>query len=192
MDGPGDAIELFGTCGTYGGLAPIEANRWNAAFSVPATLLRDHAGDLETVFDRLVAGNPTLRKRLKEATRIMPFLASPLPRFAVRTDWPAGVVPVGNAAAALEPIGGEGMGLALRSAELAAEHLSRSSQMAQPLDRRALMTAYEHLWRARRTACRAAARVVSSGKISGMAVTFLRHHEQAGKWAMSWMGKTPA
>jgi len=184
VDGPTDAIELFGTMGTYGGLAPIENNRWNAAFSVPASLLRLHAGDLEMVFERLVGENKTLRKRLHEATRVSPFLASPLPRFGVRRRWPARVIPVGNAAAALEPIGGEGMGLALRSAELAVEQLLDGGFDAATLQR-----AYHDLWRTRRTACRAAAKVVSSGIFSGAAMEFLKHHERIGQKALAWMGK---
>ncbi|HEX8913469.1 MAG TPA: NAD(P)/FAD-dependent oxidoreductase [Humisphaera sp.] len=191
VDGPGDAIELFGALGTYGGLAPIEANRWNAAFSVPADLLRAHAGDLEMVFERLVGENKVLRRRLREATRVCPFLASPLPRFAVRADWPAGVVPVGNAAAALEPIGGEGMGLALRSAELAAEHLIRAEQRGVGLDQPGLVQAYLKLWRTRRLACRAAARVVSSGRFAGLAMEVLRHDDRPGRLALRLMGKAP-
>ncbi|QOV89633.1 NAD(P)/FAD-dependent oxidoreductase [Humisphaera borealis] len=208
--GPADAIELFGTMDTYGGLAPIENNRWNAAFSVPASLLRLHAGDLEMVWERLVGENKTLRKRLADATRVSPFLASPLPRFGVRRQWPNRVIPVGNAAAAMEPIGGEGMGLALRSAELAVEHLlsaqngtstardpggtaAASSDPSNPditsLDPVELQNAYHHLWRTRRTACRAAAKVVSSGVFSGMAMEFLRHNERVGQRAMAWMGK---
>lgn len=188
--GPDDAIELFGSMGTYGGLAPIENNRWNAAFSVPAPLLRTHAGDLEMVWERLVGENKTLRKRLADATRVSPFLASPLPRFAVRRGWPSRVVPVGNAAAALEPIGGEGMGLALRSAELAAEQLIRTVDSgATAFDPTELQSQYHHLWRTRRAACRAAAKVVSSGIFSGMAMEFLRHHERVGQRAMVWMGK---
>lgn len=190
VDGPGDAIELFGALGTYGGLAPIEANRWNAAFSVPASLLRHHCGDLEIVFDRLVGENATLRKRLAGATRVSPFLASPLPRFGVRQRWPEGVVPVGNAAAALEPIGGEGMGLALRSAELAAEHLLRAWRADEPPDRDGLADAYASLWRTRRAACRAAARVVSSGRLSGLAMNLLRRQERVGRVALALMGKS--
>jgi 2-polyprenyl-6-methoxyphenol hydroxylase-like FAD-dependent oxidoreductase len=194
VDGPDDAIELFGALGTYGGLAPIEANRWNAAFSVPADLLRLHCGDLEMVFDRLVGENATLRDRLKGATRVSPFLASPLPRFAVRKAWPAGVVPVGNAAAALEPIGGEGMGLALRSAELAADHLLAAWRESRPFDDRALRNAFASLWRTRRAACRAAARVVSSGRLSGLAMNLLRrrHGERVGRAALALMGKSAA
>jgi flavin-dependent dehydrogenase len=192
VDGPDDAIELFGALGTYGGLAPIEANRWNIAFSVPVELIRTHAGDLEMVFERLVGENKTLKSRLAEATRVSPFLASPLPRFAVRKTWPAGVVPVGNAAAALEPIGGEGMGLAIRSAELAADTLLRAWRTEMPFDRAGLVTEYQRLWRTRRAACRAAAKVVSSGRFAGLAMRLLRRGERTGRFAMALMGKSDA
>ena len=36
VNGPRDAIELFSGHGCYGGLAPIEGDRWNTAFSVQA------------------------------------------------------------------------------------------------------------------------------------------------------------
>ena len=67
------------------------------------------------------AATPARRRR-----RVGPWLVSPLPRFSVARRWPERVIPVGNAAAALEPIGGEGMGLALRSAELAAAALAEA------------------------------------------------------------------
>jgi 2-polyprenyl-6-methoxyphenol hydroxylase-like FAD-dependent oxidoreductase len=189
VDGPRDAIELFGTSGTYGGLAPIEQRRWNAAFSVPAPLLRQHAGNLEQLFERLVAANVTLRERMRRAERVSPWLASPLPRYAVTRDWPDGVLAVGNAAAALEPIGGEGMGLALRSAELVVEALAEVDNDMTKLDRVGLMRRYNSLWRTRRAACRAAAKVVSSGRMAGAAMELLRADERAGRAAMGWMGK---
>jgi 2-polyprenyl-6-methoxyphenol hydroxylase-like FAD-dependent oxidoreductase len=101
------------------------------------------------------------------------------------------VVPVGNAAAALEPIGGEGMGLAVRSAELAAEHLLAAWRQHRPLDRAGLVNAYTRLWRTRRAACRAAARVVSSGRFAGMAMDLIRHDSRFGRAALRLMGKSP-
>src|SRR5205085_2139760 len=87
------------------------------------------------------------------------------PRFAVRKHWQARVIPLGNAAAALEPVGGEGMGLALCSAELAAEMLLSRRQ-----DVSGLRVAYERLWRARRFGCRAAAVAVSDPRLSRVLV----------------------
>ena len=160
IDGPRDTIELFGCDGVYGGLAAIEGGQWNAAFSVPAQRLRRHKGRIDALFDRIVEENPVLHRRMEDARRTTAWMASPLPRYAVRNHWPAGVIPIGNAAAALEPITGEGIGLALRSAELAAAMLSSSAASNGP--RAAHLAAdYGRIWRSRRVAARAAALVVS-------------------------------
>src|SRR5206468_1372117 len=80
-----------------------------------------NAGEpLEALFEEIASENVAMRQQLQRASRVSDWLVSPLPRFAVMRDWPDNVIPIGNAAAAIEPVGGEGMGLAMRSAELAA------------------------------------------------------------------------
>ena len=144
--GPRDAIELFSLRGCYGGLAAIEDGRWNAALSIPTDArARQHRGNLDALFGELLSENASLRRRLADARRIGPWLAAPLPRFAVRRDFPTRVIPIGNAAAALEPIGGEGMGLALRSAELACELLDSAHAEWSSADGRTLHRGYEKL-----------------------------------------------
>ncbi len=161
VDGPRDAIELFGVTGHYVGVAPIEADaegaplghaqtsrlsslgmgslltarqgmaplahraaagkaRWNVAFSVPAKRLQRHGNDLDELWAAMLLENRRLAERFAGARRMGGWLAAPLPRFGVARRWPAGVIPLGNAAAAIEPIGGEGMGLALKSGLMAA------------------------------------------------------------------------
>jgi 2-polyprenyl-6-methoxyphenol hydroxylase-like FAD-dependent oxidoreductase len=188
VDGPPSGIELFGTCRTYGGLAPIEGGRWNTAFSVPASALRASSGDLDALFARLADGNPLLRARLREARRVGPWLASPLPRFGVTGKWPANVIPVGNAAAALEPIGGEGMGLAVRSAEVAVELLA-TTWAGLPHDSVRLMSAYASLWGARRAACRAAACLVAGPAAASTAFALGRTSPPLARLAMRLLGK---
>src|SRR5690606_10183436 len=120
---PREVVELFGVAKHYVGLGPIESNRWNLAMSIPAARVRDAKGNHDALFSAIRSENSVLADRMKRATRISNWLAAPLPRFSVRSRWPQNVIPIGNAAAAIEPIGGEGMGLALRSAELAAGRL---------------------------------------------------------------------
>ena len=183
VDGPRDAVELFGLAGCYGGIAPIEGGRWNVALSVPAQRVRHHAGDLAALFAELVAENPTLRRRLSAARQVGGWLASPLPRFAVRATWPRGIIPLGNAAAAIEPIGGEGMGLALRSAELAAAALCDSS------DPEKLRRSYHQLWRLRGRACRAGGAIASNPRWSGPAARLLAAVPMPLRAGMALMGK---
>lgn len=193
VDGPGNAIELFGCNGCYGGIAAIEGNRWNASFSVPAERLRRCAGNLEALFPELMAENAVLRRRLGPARRIGAILAAPLLRFGVRQAPSARVLHVGGGAAALEPIGGEGMGLALRSAELAAEWLQgegyRSLGSGFSEERPSLMRRYAALWGVRGRTCRAAALLASSPPAARVALTLL-DGLQLGGCAMRLIGKT--
>jgi flavin-dependent dehydrogenase len=208
VDGPSDSIELFGCQGCYGGIAAIEGNRWNASFSVPAQRLRRCAGNLEALFAELMAENDVLRQRLGSARRIGVILAAPLMRFGVRQALSARVLHVGGGAAALEPIGGEGMGLALRSAELAAEWLQgggfrlRRAQSGRAAASRhggssngfsfekiSLTRRYSALWRVRGRACRAAALLASSPPAARIALTLL-DGLQLGGCALRLIGKT--
>ena len=78
------------------------------------------------------------------------------------------MIPIGNAAAALEPIGGEGMGLALRSAELAAEVLSAESDLW--LVQQKLRIDFIELWRWRSLLWRSVAMTVCRPILCELAV----------------------
>ena len=185
VSGPSDTIELFGCNGLYGGLAAIEGGRWNAAFSVPVERIRRHRGNLQAVFDEIVDENRVLRDRLAKAHRIGQWIAAPLPRFPVTQRETSNVVPVGNAAAALEPIGGEGMGLALRSAELAVEAITADN----PDLARSLVPAYREMWRYRRPFCRLSASVISRPALAAAALPIVRTLPYAPVIALRLIGK---
>jgi 2-polyprenyl-6-methoxyphenol hydroxylase-like FAD-dependent oxidoreductase len=189
VPGARDAIELFTLGGCYGGLAPIEGGRWNVALSVPTRRVRDHHGDIDALFAELLGNNISLQRRLAGAGRIGPWLVSPLPRFAVRRDFPARVIPIGNAAAALEPIGGEGMGLALRSAELACDMLESAHDNWTAANSRSLFRQYDRLWKVRRAGCRAAAMMVSSTNMMDIALDWMMENETVTRGAMALIGK---
>lgn len=187
VNAPPDAIELFGFDGCYGGLAPIENDRWNMALAVPTARVRRRRGDLDALFGELVAENPVMRRRLARATRRTEWLASPLPRFGVIADWPERVIPVGNAAAAIEPIGGEGMGLAFRSAELAATALLAGD--GAPIDPRALRDEFQKLWRVPRFLCRAGAILASYQTIASTSFAMLQNQDSLSRQLLCAMGK---
>ncbi len=184
IDAPPNAIELFGVVGHYGGLSAVEGGRWNSSFSVPAERLKGAGGNLDRLFAEIVAENPALARRFAGATRCSEWHTSPLPRFGVARHWPANILPIGNAAAAIEPIGGEGIGLAMRSAELAVEWLMNGG--ASPHE---LRSKYDDLWRSRRLACRAVARLISSPTWAGHLVNLAGRDELFSQRAMEWMGK---
>jgi len=190
VDGPADTVELFGVRGHYIGLGAVEDRRWNLAMSVPAWRVRELSGDVDILLKQCLEENPVLHRRLKPARRVSDWKVSPLPRFAVQPHWPEGVIPMGNAAAALEPIGGEGMGLALRSAELATAAVKRCLQHSGAFDPAQLRREYQNLWMFRRTACRAAGMVVSRPLVCGAAASLLRGNALLAEIVLRAAGKT--
>jgi len=177
-----DAIELFGCRGFYGGLAPIENERWNIAFSVPAQLLRQFNGDVDALFRQVRAENRALDQRLRSATRVSRWLSSPLPRFQAQAMTSSNALRVGNAAAALEPIGGEGMGLAMTSAEIAANALIDGQ-----LD--LVSSQYKSLWQVRKIACRLAGMVVSRPALLRPSIHLLRASTSIPSASLALIGK---
>jgi flavin-dependent dehydrogenase len=188
VDAPRDVIMLFGACGHYVGVAAVTPQRWNVALSVPQVRLRMCDGDGDRVLNLMRQENTTLATAMSRAERSTDWLAAPLPRFGPARRWPRRVIPIGNAAAALEPIGGEGMGLAMRSAELAAEALIKGSREQIEFDAAGLRRQYARLWNVRRFASRASAMAVSRPMLA-QAIVPLAESSRLGQLAMSWMGK---
>lgn len=133
--------------------------------------------------------NPALKQRIASACRIGQWLASPLPRFPVSYDWPEGIIPVGNAAAAMEPIGGEGMGIAMRSAELAAMAVDSFEKTGSRREIQRLPVQFQKMWGVRRFACRAAAMVMSSPWLSHLAVNLLEIDKSIASVILAATGK---
>jgi flavin-dependent dehydrogenase len=184
-----DAVELFGLRGHYVGVAPIEGGRFNLAFSLPAKRLEECSGDFDGLWRQLLRENVTLAERFNKARRVGDWLASPLPRFGIAREWPANVIPIGNAAAALEPIGGEGMGLAMRSGELAAGALDHAHRTRSPLPVTRLRSEFARLWQKRRFACRALARLFSMPTLAGSMIDWASGSEAMSREVLGWMGK---
>jgi flavin-dependent dehydrogenase len=184
-----DAIQLLGVRGHYVGVAAIEDDSWNVAFSVPARRVSARCGDLDDLWSDMLGENPSLRDQFISAIRVDPWLTSPLPRFPVARDWPPNVIPLGNAAAALEPIGGEGIGLALRSAYLAAAALtSPMSDRATAFDR--LRLQYAQMWRSRSMASRALAKLLACPPLARVGVRFARGSRPLATVVMAYAGKS--
>lgn len=186
---PADAILLLGAQAHYVGVARVGCETWNVAMSVPQPRLRACDGDGERVLDLMKQENAALAEMFRRARRVGEWLAAPLPRFAVAKRWPRRVIPVGNAAAALEPIGGEGMGLAMRSAELAAEALDQAVHRNAEPNIEALRRAYRSLWNSRARACRATALAISSPMCAELAVEAASASETVARLGMKLVGK---
>ena len=107
--------------GGYCGIAPLSATAANVAFVLDQRAMRGAGGELEAFYrDALRSRWPRLAERLEHARLLAPPKAiGPLAVVARRVSAP-GVLLVGDAAGFYDPFTGEGVTLALRSAELAA------------------------------------------------------------------------
>jgi flavin-dependent dehydrogenase len=173
IDGPRNAIEMFGCADCYGGIAPIENDRWNVSFTVSKAQLATVGNRLDDLFGQFTAQNPTLLRRMKTAKRVSPWIASPVPRFGTQRNVSSSIHRVGNGSAAMEPICGEGMGVALQSAELAVAALLEESVSGASGRRVLHATARGAAWAWRRNACRAAGMIAASPSACGVALAAL-------------------
>lgn len=189
VDAPPDAVMLLGVQGHYVGVAPVGFGRWNVAMSVGRGRLRACNGEGDAVLNLMKAENVVLADMFRRACRSSDWLAAPLPRFGVAKSWPRRVLPVGNAAAALEPIGGEGMGLAMRSAELAVDALDEAARSDGEPDVARLRRAYHSLWNTRARACRATGMALSSPTLAELAVQAATSSDGVARLGMWLVGK---
>ena len=169
-DGPMDRVMLFGVNGNYGGLAAVDGGRWNVSFSIGAAMARECRGNMDEVMRRLTEQNAGLAKRWSAGRRVSEWMAGPLHRYGISEAWEANVIPVGNAAAAIEPVGGEGMGLAMATAELAANALVKYGAGLKDENVRRLRREMRELsvWRGR--FCRGIAMLLSRPGVAEMVV----------------------
>jgi geranylgeranyl reductase family protein len=119
--------EMHVVAGGYCGIAPLTSTSANVTFVLDARDMAGAAGDLEGFYRRELGNRwPRLRERL-DAARLLdaPRSIGPLALEARRVSAPHTVL-IGDAAGFYDPFTGEGVTLALRSAEIAAEVAHRA------------------------------------------------------------------
>ena len=134
MEGLSELGEMHVAAGGYCGIAPLSPTRANVAFVLGRLDIRAAGGDIERFYRDTIAGRwPRLADRLARARLLAPPKAvGPLALVARRVSAP-GVLLVGDAAGFYDPFTGEGVTLALRTAEMAAEEADRALR-AGPTD----------------------------------------------------------
>jgi geranylgeranyl reductase family protein len=121
MAGLTERGEMHVGAGGYCGIAPLSRSRANVAFVLDAREMQAAGGRLADFYRTTLGRWPQVAERLAAARLLEPPRAvGPLALVARRVSAP-GALLVGDAAGFYDPFTGEGVTLALRSAELAAE-----------------------------------------------------------------------
>lgn len=118
----GDQVELHLFAGGYAGLEPVENGLANLCLVVRQRVLADVGGDWDALLARLLGQCPQLKARLAGAAAqtAKPLAIAAIPYGYVRRH-SDGLWRLGDQAAVIPSLAGEGMAIALHSAELAAD-----------------------------------------------------------------------
>ena len=112
-------VELFMLPGGYVGINPIEGGRVNVCFLIAYATFAQAGKRLEPLLDKAAQWNPAFGQRLAHG-RFLPETAAvvaPVDTYRPAAPW-AGLACIGDTAAMIPPLCGDGMAMALRSAEL--------------------------------------------------------------------------
>lgn len=161
MDGLETRGEMHVGGGGYCGIAPLSGARANVTFVLDRREMAAAGGDLEGFYRRTLPRWPRVQERLSRATFLGPPTAiGPLALEASRVSAP-GALLVGDSAGFYDPFTGEGVTLALRSAEMAAEVADRALRSSNGFDLRAYDRARHEATRDKFRINRALQRVVA-------------------------------
>jgi menaquinone-9 beta-reductase len=144
--GPEATVELHAFPGGYCGVAPIEGDRWNVCGLATRRAFDRAGGGLSDLLAYARAANPTLDARL---AALVPESPRPLAvaslDFARRRPVAELLLQVGDAAAGIAPLAGDGIGMALASAAIAERWLAPA--IAGTIAPRAMLAGYAREWR---------------------------------------------
>lgn len=126
-------VELYFFDGGYAGLAPIEDGRVNLCILAGKAALEGADKDPDKLIEALTDRLPGIARRLAGAEPLdgAPLAAAPIDLWRRADPWPS-VACVGDAAAMIPPLAGDGIAAALRSVELCAPlaHATLSGDMS--------------------------------------------------------------
>lgn len=116
-----DTIELHAFPGGYCGLLSEDHGEVNVCWITHRNVLKHSGGTPESMMEGVMRKNPTLARRFSSLERVGDFHASSQLVFRSQPLFADDVCMIGDAGGMIAPLCGDGMAMAMRSSELAAE-----------------------------------------------------------------------
>lgn len=140
-----ETIELHAFRGGYCGISPVEGGRVNVCWIAHERSLRIAGGDPEEMLERILGTNRVLAGRLREMERLSEdFVAVSQVNLARKDPFSRDVCMIGDAAAMIAPLCGDGMSMALASAAMASPLAARF--LDGRLDEASFRSRYTKAW----------------------------------------------
>lgn len=129
------ACEIYVYSGGYGGCNRVENDLYNLCFIASAEDTKRLGSDADRVLHEVVFANSRAAAAMKDARVVKPWHAVPIQRFGRGSLVPAdGLLTIGDAAAFIDPFTGSGILLALESARIAADAITRYFDAGSNID----------------------------------------------------------
>ena len=179
-------VELHGFPGGYAGLSEVEGDKINLCLLTQVARFREAGSDCERFSMQWMMQNPALAGRLEMLRpRWAGRLAQANLSFGSRRRSRIGVLYLGDSAGSITPLCGDGMSMALRSAELISPEIDRFLQGTLTGSR--LLHDWKRLWRAEFRRRLRLGRLLQwvlqgGGKRAARAIRLLQSSPALGRW----------
>jgi flavin-dependent dehydrogenase len=143
---PPGTVGLHLVAGGYVGACRIEPGRANLCGLLPESVLRQHRGDLDRLADDAFPGNPVLGRLWSSARPAGAWKTVAGVRVESSRPSIPGILYVGDCQGTIDPLGGQGMTMALLGAEMLAPFVARALAGARPGAGAPVQAAYDAAW----------------------------------------------
>jgi flavin-dependent dehydrogenase len=144
---PEGTVGLHLVPGGYGGTCRIEGDATNFCALLPESWLQRHRGDLDRLAQDVMSRNPFLDRLDQAAEPLSPWKTVAGVRVEVSRPIVPGILYAGDCQGTVDPLGGQGMTMALLGAELLDSFVRDA--LSQGLAEPRLQLRYHHAWRTR-------------------------------------------
>jgi flavin-dependent dehydrogenase len=145
---PPGTVGLHLVPGAYGGTCLIEGSLTNFCALLPESAVRRHRGNLDQVVRSCLGANPVLARIVEAGSAASVWKTVAGVRVEVSKPWLPGIFYAGDCQGTVDPLGGQGMTMALTGAELLVPYVERAL-VAAPDVAGALQRAAVAAWRRR-------------------------------------------